>query len=214
MKIAIVTINLNNKTGLERTIQSVISQTYKDYQYIIIDGDSTDGSKEIINQYKNQLTYCVSEPDKGIYNAMNKALPCITAEYTLFLNSGDFLHTNTILTDIVQYLNEDIVYGDLLIHETNGDTFTKQYDKTPTEEYFLNDTLPHQASFIKTTLIQQYPYREDYNIISDWIFFYETITKHKATYKHIPTIIADFHLGGISSDTIMLREEKYKYYNE
>src|SRR5574344_3096999 len=89
MKYSIITINYNNKVGLERTIKSVINQTCKDYEYIIIDGTSTDGSKEVIDKYKQYLNYWVSEPDEGIYYAMNKGTLMSHGDYCNFLNSGD-----------------------------------------------------------------------------------------------------------------------------
>ena len=91
MKLSIVTINYNDAIGLERTIQSVITQTFKDFEYIIIDGNSTDGSKEIIKKYSEKIQVAISEPDTGIYNAMNKGAALAKGEYLLFLNSGDNL---------------------------------------------------------------------------------------------------------------------------
>ncbi|MDR2910496.1 MAG: glycosyltransferase [Bacteroidales bacterium] len=91
MKLSIITINLNNVAGLQKTIESVVKQTFTDYEYIVIDGGSTDGSADIIKQHANKITYWVSEPDKGIYNAMNKGIRVAKGEYCLFLNSGDWL---------------------------------------------------------------------------------------------------------------------------
>lgn len=99
-KLTIITINLNNKAGLQTTIDSVIAQTYKDFEWIIIDGGSTDGSKELIEKYTNYIKYWVSEPDKGIYNAMNKGIKVAEGEYLQFLNSGDSLFSNSVLSDI------------------------------------------------------------------------------------------------------------------
>ena len=90
--ISIITINYNNKSGLSRTIESVINQTYSNIQYIIIDGASTDGSKKIIKKYEHHISYWISEPDSGIYNAMNKGVDKAVGDYLLFLNSGDYLH--------------------------------------------------------------------------------------------------------------------------
>ncbi len=89
MKLSIITVNLNNKDGLQKTIDSVISQTFKDFEWIVIDGGSTDGSKELIEKYSDYISYWVSEPDKGIYNAMNKGIKVAKGDYLEFLNSGD-----------------------------------------------------------------------------------------------------------------------------
>ena len=91
MKLSIITVNLNNRDGLKKTIDSVISQTFKDFEWIVIDGGSTDGSRELIEQYVNHFAYWVSEPDKGVYNAMNKGVKKAKGEYLQFLNSGDWL---------------------------------------------------------------------------------------------------------------------------
>ena len=100
MKFSIITINYNNCEGLRRTIESVVNQTCHDFEYIIIDGGSTDGSVDVIKQYADQIDYWVSEPDKGIYNAMNKGVAVAKGEYCLFLNSGDSLHNNSALAKV------------------------------------------------------------------------------------------------------------------
>ena len=91
MQLSIITINRNNKTGLEKTIYSVVNQNYKDYEYIVIDGDSSDGSLEVIKRNEKYFSYWVSEPDSGVYQAMNKGIDRANGEYCLFLNSGDYL---------------------------------------------------------------------------------------------------------------------------
>ncbi|MEP7170167.1 MAG: glycosyltransferase, partial [Bacteroidota bacterium] len=97
---SIITVNLNNAAGLKKTIESVVTQTFNDVEYIIIDGASTDGSKEVIKNYETKISYWVSEKDTGIYNAMNKAIKKAKAEYCLFLNSGDSLTNKKVLNDV------------------------------------------------------------------------------------------------------------------
>ena len=89
MKLSVITINFNNRDGLRKTIESVVNQTYNDFEYIIIDGGSTDGSVDVIKEYADRIDYWVSEPDKGIYNAMNKGIDVAKGEYCIFMNSGD-----------------------------------------------------------------------------------------------------------------------------
>ena len=114
MTLSIITVNLNNRDGLLRTIESVISQTFKDFEWIVIDGGSTDGSKELIEQYADHFAYWVSEPDTGIYNAMNKGIKMAKGEYMQFLNSGDFLRSSTILYDVFSIMPKaDIIYGNI-----------------------------------------------------------------------------------------------------
>ena len=111
MKYSIITINFNNREGLERTIKSVITQTCQDFEYIIIDGGSTDGSIDIIKKYANKIHYWVSEPDNGIYHAMNKGVQFAHGEYLNFMNSGDFFIDIEVLSDLFPFLNNDIITG-------------------------------------------------------------------------------------------------------
>ena len=104
MKLSIITVNLNNRDGLQKTIDSVVSQTFKDYEWIVIDGGSTDGSKELIEQYADHFTDWVSEPDKGIYNAMNKGIGMASGEYIQFLNSGDSLVSGHVVDQMSEAL--------------------------------------------------------------------------------------------------------------
>src|SRR5574344_525947 len=115
MKLSIITINNNDAAGLEKTIKSIINQTFTDYEYIIIDGGSTDESVEVIKKYTEHIDYWVSEPDKGIYNAMNKGINQTEGEYLNFLNSGDTYYDNNVLNKIKDWLNYDIVAGQCII---------------------------------------------------------------------------------------------------
>ena len=112
MYYSIITINYNNKEGLEQTIKSVLSQTFRNYQFIIIDGGSSDGSVDVIKKYANNINYWISEPDKGRYNAMNKGIKQAIGDYLNFMNSGDTFHSPTVLEDIAKMnLSEDIITG-------------------------------------------------------------------------------------------------------
>ena len=111
-KLSIITINLNNKAGLEKTINSVLGQSYKDYQFIIIDGGSSDGSKAVLEHIDNKNTIVISEKDNGIYDAMNKGINLAKGEYLLFLNSGDSLNVPTTLSEVFsKEIETDILYG-------------------------------------------------------------------------------------------------------
>src|SRR5690606_22317295 len=110
-KLSIVTINLNNLVGLQKTMQSVFNQTFTDYEYIVIDGGSTDGSKEYIEKHTNKLVYWVSEKDGGVYEAMNKGIIKATGEYCNFLNSGDYFWNNSVLEKSLVHNEVDIFYG-------------------------------------------------------------------------------------------------------
>lgn len=116
MKLSIITVNRNNTEGLRKTIESVVSQTYTDFEYIIIDGASTDGSVDIIKEYADRITYWVSEPDNGIYNAMNKGILKAKGEYLQFLNSGDWLVDEGVLQTMIKYTDDvDILIGNIYL---------------------------------------------------------------------------------------------------
>lgn len=198
MKISIITINYNNRDGLQKTIESVIGQTYTDYEYIIIDGGSTDGSIDIINQYKDRIIYWVSEPDKGIYNAMNKGILKTAGEYCNFMNSGDYFYNNSVLEKFFaqKVLNEDIIFGKYVSSRfPEGSGFSKP-DLTMLD---LCRTHPnHQSSFIKKKLFENTLYDESLKLVSDWKFFIEAIILQNCTVRIVDEIIAYYDLNGLS----------------
>ena len=197
MKLSIITVNLNNREGLQKTIDSVFNQTFCDFEWIVIDGGSTDGSKELIKQYADHFTYWVSEPDKGIYNAMNNGVKVANGEYIQFLNSGDWLYNEHALSDIWgrnDIPTEDIVYGTIV------DGIPFQYPKKLSLEHFVDSTLFHQSTFIKRKLLLETPYDESYKITADQKFFMEQIVLHHASYRGIDKRVSCFQPGGISSN--------------
>lgn len=203
-KITIITINYNNHEGLEKTIKSVISQSYKDFEYIVIDGGSQDGSREVIEKFADKISYWVSEPDKGIYNAMNKGIKVANGEYLLFLNSGDKLFNNDSLLNILPYLEkEDIVYGNLEFIDINNENFYGKYPETISFHFLFTGSLPHPASFIKKTAFDKVGfYDENLKIVSDWKWFIIAFTRFSLTWKQIPIIVSKFYLDGISSTQV------------
>ncbi len=197
MKISVITINRNNRPGLESTIKSVFEQTFTDFEYIVIDGASTDGSVEIIEKYSDRLKYWVSEPDKGIYNAMNKGIRQANGEYLLFLNSGDVLYDPSIFRGFSEaaYL-EDIIYGDVIFE---GQAVPLIMPDKITLETFLGPSIGHNASFIKGELFSKYGlYNEENRIVSDLEFFLNAIVKFGCSYRHINKMITVQQKGGIS----------------
>lgn len=213
-KISIVSINLNNRNGLRQTIESVVSQTLKDQiNYIIIDGGSTDGSLDIIDLYKDQIDYWVSEKDKGIFNAMNKAIPHLVGDYALFLNSGDYLCDSNVIAKVITELDKDIVYGDEWKDRGDRKYISKYPDKVD-EAYFKKTALPHQSTFIRTDLLRKHAYSEDWKLLGDTIWFYEEICENGVSYKHIKTPISVYKLDGISTRQRKEYEaEKKEYFN-
>ena len=211
MLYSIITINFNNCDGLRRTIESVVNQTNADYEYIVIDGGSTDGSVDVIQKYSDRISYWVSEKDDGIYNAMNKGVRHAHGDYCLFLNSGDAFFADTVIETCSKLcFNKDIVIGKLFSFDGGKNLFLVPENKI-TMYYFYTSTLPHQASFIKTELLRSYPYDESLKIVSDWKFFVETIIFHHCNVGFIDVPIAKFDMTGIStSNASKTWDEKMK----
>ncbi len=211
-KLSIITINLNNKEGLEKTIASVVNQTYQDFEYLIIDGGSTDGSVDVIKKYENHIHDWVSEKDTGIYNAMNKGIRKAKGEYLLFLNSGDYLYEKEVLQKFFsENPQEDIVYGDIVLEfsELNSHKTIKLKEKSIKKTLFWSKSLPHPCSFIKKELFLKIGlYNESFKIVSDCEFFVKAIFKKKASYKRIPLKISVFNNQGISSNPKLLKQKQ------
>lgn len=199
-KLSIITINYNNLEGLQRTFQSVWSQNYQQFEYIIIDGGSTDGSLELILSNTDKFNYWVSEPDKGVFNAQNKGWQKSTGEYLLFLNSGDELFSPETLSEVLAQLDgTDIVYGSLVKVETDRE-WIKKYDKPLSLHYFYWDTLPHQGSFIRKRLLDELGgFDESMKLAGDWKFFLTAVCRMNATHRHINLTIARYDMQGMTA---------------
>ena len=197
-KISVITINRNNKAGLERTVKSVLEQTNHCFEYIVIDGDSTDGSKDVMERYAAFFTYAVSEPDRGIYHAMNKGVVHATGEYCLFLNSGDAFADNGVMERLQACpLEADVVTGVTCFDGTD------ELWRPPSEvslSFFMEGALSHQASLIKRRVLLDIPYDETMRIVADWKFSVETLVVHRCTFSTIDLLIARYAGGGISAD--------------
>jgi glycosyltransferase involved in cell wall biosynthesis len=200
VKLSIITVNLNNKNGLQKTISSVLSQTVNFFEFIIIDGASSDGSVELITQNHDRISFWLSEPDNGTYHAMNKGIQAAKGEYLLFLNSGDFLVDNDVLNNVFNVNNsEDVLYGRSYISKENKVIYTTPHPDKLTLEFFYTQTISHQAAFIRRNLFDRYGYyREDLKIYADLDFWIRTIILNNCTIKKLDIIVADYNLDGIS----------------
>lgn len=199
MKLSIITINFNNCTGLKKTIESVVEQSFKDFEWIVIDGGSTDGSRELIEQYADRFTYWVSEPDKGIYNAMNKGIKVAKGDYLQFLNSGDWLCDSMALERFFAYsFNADVVYGDYYFSGKGNELIECKQPEIMTFRVFLYSALGHNACFFKNALFQDELYDEGLRIVSDWKFCINQSLANKS-FQHIDEFVSCFDTTGISS---------------
>lgn len=203
MKLSIITITYNNAEGLCRTIQSVQSQTFRDFEHIIVDGGSTDGSVDLIREYADSahIMRWISEPDNGVYDAQNKGIRIAQGEYCYFLNAGDTLCANDRLEKMMMHAGEDIVYGNEIIVDGKG----KQVGiargvENPSFVDLYNSCMKHQASFIRRSLFDKYGmYDADMRICSDFDWFFRVIAFHDdVTLQYKDVDIAYFENTGIS----------------
>jgi glycosyltransferase involved in cell wall biosynthesis len=206
--LSIITINYNNENGLLKTIESVINQKFKDFEYIIIDGGSSDNSKSIIESYQSKIAYWVSEKDNGIYNAQNKGILNSKGEYCLFLNSGDYLCNVDVLKKIFNKESiADIIYGNMQIDYGNGKILSGKMPSKLTFKQMYLDTLWHPVSFIKRSLFLTYGfYDEKYKIVADYDFFFKVIVMKSVCTQYIDIDISVFNMEGVSS--LVINKEK------
>ncbi|GBR73581.1 glycosyl transferase GTA-type super family [Candidatus Termititenax aidoneus] len=202
-KFSIITVCKNSEQTIERTICSVAEQNFKDYEYIIVDGASTDKTLELAKKYKRHINKIISEPDTGIYEAMNKGIKLTQGEYLLFLNAGDlFLHENIldIACNELQKNSSDVFYGNVLVLDNKtGRAYIKRIGLTNRRKLFTY-TIPHQAAFVaRTAFIKAGYYDETLRIAADYDWFLRAILKYKCTYRFYDFICSIFYTDGISN---------------
>ena len=213
MRYSIITVNYNNKDGLEMTIKSVLGQTCKDFEYIIIDGGSTDGSVEVIKKYATQIDYWVSEPDSGVYNAMNKGIKKASGDYLNFMNSGDTYHSTTALETIEGLHSDD----DFIIGGYYDSTRGVAHIIPPQEVTLLTllkFTINHQATFLKRKLFEKRLYDENYIIMADAKFNFQSIIFDNCSVKITENIISNYDTTGISSNYDLYKKEREQFLKE
>lgn len=202
MKLSIITVNLNNIEGLKNTLKSVKKQTYKEFEYIVIDGASTDGSVDIIKE-SPIIDLWISEKDSGVYDAMNKGIEKASGDYLLFLNSGDVLfNDDTIETVFPKLTSEGIIYGNIQFMDHDGNPlYTHYFPENLTFKHFHSLSLGHPSTFIRRDLFGKYgTYETKYTIVADWVFFIKVIIKEQESTKYISDVVSRFYMDGMSSD--------------
>lgn len=216
MKLSIITINYNNAAGLKATLDSVVVQTFREFEHIIVDGGSTDGSIEVIEEYvrkvegvnesRNEGIHVVwsSEPDNGIYDAMNKGIEKASGEYLYFLNGGDTLVDKFVFELLSKKLNqgEDIIVSKINFVDANG-KYHADFQPRMSEIslfHFLQAGIPHQSALIHRSLFQKYGlYDLQYSIVADWEFFLRALILNNATLRYTDITIANFDGTGLTS---------------
>lgn len=202
MILSIITINYNDAKGLRKTFESIKNQTCHEFEYIVVDGGSSDGSKSVIEEYEQYISKWVSEPDKGIYNAMNKGAKMSTGDYMLFLNSGDNLYSDDVVEKVLALdMKSDIVCCSEYIYSETTHVIKHPPRNISLFTFIGGGSMLHPATFIHRNIFEKVGgYIEEYKIISDWCFFIDAMIVNNCSYElHEELIIAAFNAYGISS---------------
>ncbi len=225
MRLSVITVNYNNAEGLQKTINSVLPQTWRDFEYIIIDGASTDESLEIIKKYSSQRLAgfpakqfkWISEPDTGIYNAMNKGIRMAKGEYIHLLNSGDWLVNDKVYEklDSLTSWKADVIYGNKIeVYPDEREVLNKGISKSNlTFDDAYRGVIPHTATFTKRELFDRFGlFDETFQIVSDTAFYLKAIGLGQCSSEYIECTISYFDMQGISKDpkNMELREKELK----
>lgn len=201
-RIAIVTVCLNDRAGLERTFASVFAQTNSNYELIVVDGGSTDGSVELIQRNAERIHCWTSEKDAGIYDAQNKGWYTATAPVVLFLNAGDTFAAPDVLQRAAQALSPeiDILYGDAHLADANGVHATKVHPVRITSAWLMKEVVAHQSQFIRTSLLMKLEgYDTRFRIAADYAFFARAFWEQHATMRKLDCVVSVFDRTGLSS---------------
>lgn len=209
MKISIITICLNRKNEIKETIESVLSQTYSNIEYILIDGGSSDGSLEIINSYASKIDHVISEPDNGIYNAINKGLKLSTGGVIGLLHAGDLFYDDNVLTNIQNSFKDhesDLIYGHSLVYRKLRDKLVRKNISPPYNENLMKrGWFPsHQSIYFKASVFDRCGlYNEKFKIAGDYEFLLRVLHVFKLKATMVDIFVVKFHLGGASSRSLI-----------
>lgn len=204
MKVSVITVVYNNVEGIERTIKSVIGQTHQDLEYIVIDGGSTDGTLVILNKYKENIHSLISEPDKGIYDAMNKGLKVSSGDYVLFMNSADEFYTDDVIESIFKKTPvSDVYYGEtMLINDereeigTRSDRTTRKLPKNLKPTDFARGMLvSHQSIIVSKKIASEYDLSYSCSADIDWVI---KALKNADRITNVNLIVSKYLIGGHS----------------
>lgn len=200
LKISIITVCLNDASNLFSTCESIRKQRYPNIEWIVIDGASTDRSLDVLSDYKDCIAHLISEPDKGIYDAMNKGIGLSSGDYLLFLNAGDRLTGPDVLYSVKPFSNIGIIYGDIEVTSDGISEVLKFPQKLP-KDFLIKNMMPHQSTFIKRSLFDKYGcYDQSFRIAADYEFFVRTLYVHRVSSSYCKEVISVFHTGGVSND--------------
>jgi len=201
VKFSIITVCFNEVAHIRETCESVVEQSCVDFEWIVIDGASTDGTLEILKEYRDRIEILISEPDSGIYNAMNKGIAGATGQYLIFMNGGDWFADKDVLSLVAMAPKKDFIFGDVLLDQGSK----KSISLSPTilsRQYLMTHGIPHQACFFKRTLFEKYGnYDEKFRISSDYELIVRFLYKYHSTFFHISQVVSVMNRDGISCNS-------------
>ncbi len=208
--LSIVTVSLNNAPGLRETLESVERQTFRDFELIVVDGGSTDGTLDLLREKCDLVSVSVSEPDRGIYDAMNKGLSRARGDLVYFLNAGDRFHSPDALASIRDAFDEcgrpDILYGDVYVHPLDGPSYLQRHPAL-TRPYLSKQSICHQALFVSMRAVEQVgQFDLAFPVFADHQWLLRALFEKKLSNAHAEVAVADFRLGGFSSEKGSQRE--------
>lgn len=209
MKITIITVCYNSVSHIEDAIQSVANQDFTEIEHIVIDGNSNDGTQQILEKYSDKLAYWESKPDNGIYDAMNKGIKKATGDVVGILNSDDFYFDHQVLSKVNQAFCDhkiDAVFGDLIFVDPNNiDQTVRTYSSRKWSlDKFAKGYMPaHPTFFVKRKFYEKYGlFETDYQIAADYEMLIRLLYVHKLNYRYLPLKMVKMRMGGVSSNGI------------
>ena len=216
-KLSVITIVYNNVKDIERTMLSVLNQSYPNIEYILIDGASTDGTKEVITKYQDKLAKFLSEPDKGIYDAMNKGLALASGDYVLFMNSGDEIYAYETVSDVFDTAaSADIYYGETEMFNEQWQSLGQRRHCAPEnfnwKSFKYGMSISHQAIYIKRSIAGPFDLQYKYSADIDWII---RAAKNASSIVNTHIYVAKYLVGGISKKKHLASlQERFKIFSK
>lgn len=213
-KISVITVCFNVVNSLQRTINSVINQTYLNIEYIIVDGGSKDGTKENVLSFGPKIARFISEPDSGLYDAMNKGIALASGEFIIFLNAGDYFTCEYALEAFLSKSSDksvDVFFGKIVwIDTTNMNVITSDHSSVEYAIQLKTENFPHPATLYRKDAFEKYgKFSLEFPVLADYEWNLRALIKLKAKFKYIDTIVTNFYTGGIStSEDYRTRIEK------
>lgn len=197
---SVITVCRNEAKNIRKTCNSILGQTFDSFEWIVIDGGSMDGTVNILGEYRDRIEVLVSEPDSGIYNAMNKGVARARGEYLVFMNGGDQFSNKDVLLEVSKVPRKDFIFGDVALEIENERTISRSPDIL-SRHYLMTHGVPHQACYFRRILFEKYGnYDEQFRISSDYELIVRFLYKHQSSFHHISQVLSTVNREGISCD--------------